>query len=216
MLEVRADNQAIDSRFSESTWLTDFITPGNPEVRLKYERLTNGLYTQYDRIIACWQYVANIPYRETISGKITLNGRSFKENDIWLYPAETIKLAPAANCANKSFLLASLLLNELPSSSVHCVLGHVNIDGIGAHAWVEIYHEGKWYILETTLPDLDRAFIPVNMATAYESALDIIDNQVYAYSQEVSAKKIINEHFGYCPIPFLKSYLCERCLPLEV
>ena len=207
------DDQAIDSRFGESVWLTSFITPQNPDIMLKYQALTEGLLSQRDRIVSLWEYVANIPYREIIRSKLVVNGRVISQKDTWFYPAETMKTG-VANCANKSFLLASLLLNELPESKVSCVMGRVTIDGIGAHAWVEVECSGKDYLLETTLPQLEEALIPTSLATAYEPVLCFSDKRVYGMLVGETVESIINARFGFCPIPFLQQYLCERCLEL--
>ena len=180
-----------------------------------YEEVTRGLKSNEEKILACWTYVANIPYRETIASRITVNGKTKGQSDLWLYPAETIKLAPVANCANKSFLLTSLLRNVLSESEVYCALGHLNIDGIGAHAWVAIYM-GQDYILETTISQLEKALIPEVVADAYEPVIYFNDMGVYTVLQGYSVTSIVNERFGFCAIPWLRSYLCEKCLELEV
>lgn len=206
-----ADNQAVECRpGGEAVWLTSFITPSNPDVMLLYQQLTNGLVSREDRILACWRHVAAIRYRETVGARLTIGGRSHIEPDAWLYPGEIIKLAPWANCANKSFLLTSLLRNELPASDVQCALGHITLDGIGAHAWVTVSLPEP-YLLETTLKDIQRAFIPLERADAYEPVIYFNDEGV----QVLGDGDVLNEHFGYCPVPWLKSYLCERCLNLE-
>lgn len=211
-----ADDQAIDSRFGEAVWLTDFVTPDNPDVRLLFDRLTEGLNSQREKIIACWRYVANIPYRQSIKARITVNGKSQGHSDVWLYPAEVISLAPFANCANKSFLLASLLRNELPESQVSCVFGHIDTNGIGAHAWVNANFNGGNYFLETTIPDVEKAMVLAESVEVYEPVIYFNDGGVYTVSKEVSVAQIVNEKFGFCAIPWLKDYVCERCLELEV
>lgn len=213
---VLADSQAIDSRFGEAIWLTSFITPDNPEVMLKYQQITEGLMSSTERIFALWQYVASIPYRETIKAKITINGRTKRQSDCWLYPAEVIALAPVANCANKSFLLTSLLMNELPPSDVRCVLGHISLDGIGAHAWVEVNIEGTYQILESTVTDPQKAMVPVHLATIYDPVIYFTDESVYNVIERENSEAILNERFGFCAIPYLSEYICERCLQLEV
>lgn len=213
---VKADNQAITARFSEAVWITDFITPSNPEVVMLYDKLTHGVNSTHDRILALWQYVANIPYREFVGARISINGRSSYQKDTWLYPAEVIRLAPIANCANKSFLLTSLILNELPEQQVKCVLGHLRLDGIGAHAWVEIELDGSDYILEGTQPSIQKAIIPLSVASAYEPVIYFSNEGVYTLGNGDDIGKIIEERFGFCAIPFLREYLCDRCRDLEV
>lgn len=213
---IKADQQAITSRFGEAVWLSDFITPQNPDVQLLHQSLTQGLSSIDDRIIALWNHVANIPYRQTVSARLSISGRGFYQKDTWLYPAETIELSPVANCANKAFLLTSLIRNDLPFGSARCVLGHLKIDGVGAHAWVEVNVFGEPYVLETTLPNLERALIPKRVADAYEPAVYFDEKEVYAIYGDAELKQVLNERFGFCAIPFLERYLCERCQGLEV
>jgi len=210
-----ADDQAISSRFGDSIWITDFITPRNPDVQLLHERLTEGLKSPEERIISLWRYVAEIPYRESIATKLVIDGKSYKQSDTWLYPTETIRLAPYANCVNKSFLLVSLLRNELPETRVFCCMGHVSIDGIGAHAWVEYETRLGRLLLEPTQPNLEKALIPTKLATAYDPVLCFNDKKVYNTPDQGSLPAILNERFGFCAIPFLGDYLCKRCADLE-
>lgn len=213
---VTADNQPISSRFGEAIWLTDLITPTNPDIMLKYQELTKGLESAEDRIIALWRYVANLPYRATVKSRLTVNGRSIGQSDTWFYPAETIQVR-FSNCANRSFLLTSLVKNELLSpGDVHCVLGYINLDNIGAHGWVELNLSGSSYILETTQPNLERVFIPVSLVTVYDPVIYFDENRVYTLGNGVDIAKVINARFGLCAIHYLRDYLCERCLPLEV
>lgn len=207
-----ADNQAVSSRFGEAIWITDLITPDNPDVMLLYNKLTEGLPSQMDKVIACWRYVAEIPYRESISTKLIVQGKSYTDKDTWLYPAEVIRLAPVANCANKAFLLTSLLRNELPESSVRCALGHITLDSIGAHAWVTVLLPNGNFILETTVDQLDRALLPLDKADAYDPVIYFNDGGVFTTTDG----DILNEHFGFCAVPWLKDYICERCLDLPV
>lgn len=208
-----ADNQPIISRpLGNAVWITSFITPNNPDVRLKYEELTEGLYSTEERITALWRYVANFHYNETVNS-VTKAGRStFRQPDTWFYPSETMQL-DVSNCANRSFLLASLIKNEIPD--VYCSMGRLRLDGIGGHAWVKITMDGEDYILETTQPNIARAILPVSKVTAYEELLAFNDREVLTYSNE-SVELILNSRFGLCALDFLRDYLCERCLELEV
>jgi hypothetical protein len=206
------DNQAINARpGGDAVWITDFITPSNPDVVLLHQKLTSDIAYQQDRILACWRYVAHIPYRETVRATLNIAGRSYSQSDAWLYPSEMIRLAPVGNCANKSFLLTSLLRNELPDTAVRCALGHLQYDGIGAHAWVSVDMPDGEHYLEATVENLERALIPADRVGAYEPVMYFNDTGVWT----VSDTDILNEHFGFCAIPWLKSYLCQRCQDLE-
>lgn len=213
---IPADNQPIESRtLHDSVWLTDFITPGNPNVRLKYQELTEGIVSAEERLIALWRYVANLPYQRTIRSKLVVNGRSAFESDTWFYPAETIQVE-ISNCANKSFLLASLAKNELTlEGDVYCVLGDLRVDSIGAHAWTVVNLDGRQYILESTQPNLEKVFIPAEaVEEIYESQVVFDEDRVYTVSREFNPASVLNAVFGVCAIPFLYNYLCERCLEL--
>lgn len=205
----RIDDQAVSARFGGTAeWLSDFITPANPDVRLLYDKLSAGV-SRDEAIVRCWQYVANIPYVEAVRSRLTIGGKSYEQADTWLYPAETIRLAPVANCATKSFLLTSLLRNALPASQVHCVMGHSYFNGQGSHAWCEI-EDGEPYILETTQPKLERALVPARLvADIYEALMMFNDAAVEAVVPQGEA--VLGEHFGFCAQPFLSDYLCRRC-----
>ncbi len=206
----RVDDQAVLSRpGGNAEWLSSFVTPDNPDVRLLYDKLTAGAGSRDDAIVRCWQHVANIPYVENVRSRLTVEGRSYEQTDTWLYPSEIIRLAPKANCANKSFLLTSLLRNLLPASQVHCVLGHIALDGIGAHAWVQISDGGEPYILEATTPKLEKALVPARLADAYDVIMRFNDAAVEAVTPQ--GPNVLAERFGFCAQPFLSEYLCRRC-----
>ena len=211
---VKADNQPIDSRFGEAVWITDYITPCNPDVMLKYQELTKGLYRTEDIATALWEYVANFPYKETIAARLVAGGKSFYQPDTWFYPAETIKIKKS-NCANRAFLLASLLKNHLPDpGDVYAVVGNVSLDGIGAHAWVQVNLKDRSYIIETTQPDLPSVFIPAYSSGIYLPAVYFDESSVYTVSKIVRVAEVFNARFGLCAVHFLHNYLCDKCLSL--
>ncbi len=68
----------------------------------------------------------------------------------------------SGNCVAKAALLASLLRNFIPASRVYLVMGELDKNGVGGHAWVEIERNGSWYILESTrVPDLTNLWVRV-------------------------------------------------------
>ncbi len=211
---IKVDNQPIDSRFGEAVWLTDFITPDNPEVVLKYRELTKGLYRTEDIVAALWHYVAIFPYRPTIAARLKAGGKSFYQDDTWFYPAETIKIE-TSNCANRAFLLASLMKNHLSNpGDVYVVVGNISLDGIGAHAWVQVNIGGRPYILETTQPNLPHVLIPVSSSGVYLPAVYFDENSVYTVNKVVDVAEELNARFGLCAVHFLHNYLCDKCLSL--
>jgi len=211
---VKTDDQPITARFGEAVWLTDFITPDNPDVVLKYQELTKGHSSIPDKTVALWDYVANIPYRCEIRAKLSVEGRNLVQKDAWFFPAEVLQL-PKANCVNRTFLMTSLLKNLLPDESdVYGVMGYVTMDGIGGHAWVEADIEGRKYLIETTQPNLPYALIPAEKAKAYDPKIYFSGKNVYTVDSKTDAADILSAHFGVCAVEFLRLYLCERCLEL--
>lgn len=212
---IKVDNQPIDTRFGDAVWITDFISPNNPDVMLKFRELTKGLSDPNDIAIALWQYVSRQPYVPFMASSLTAAGKTIRQPDTWFYPAESIHLAKG-NCANKSFVLASLLKNRFREpGQVYCVVGNITLDGIGAHAWVEINSGGYAYIMETTHPDISQALIPAHLIDAYDAKVYFDDNNVYTADEKVDAGQVFQSHFGMCAVSFLDTYLCERCLTLE-
>lgn len=205
---IKQDNQPIAARFGDiSDWLTNWITPDNPQVRVLYQDITGDLNDVDDKVAACWHWVANeVKYKASIHGKISVEGRTLNQNDLWLYPAETLNPGiRVGNCACKSFLLASLALNASPD--IKCVMGNVNDHGIGGHAWVE-YEDS---ILESTQPNLPTPFISKSRAIHYDPVLYFDNASVY----QMPGKELL-EPLGLCAIPWLGRYLCQECLRLEV
>ena len=213
---VPADNQPIDSRFGDAIWLTDLVTPGNPDILLKYQEVTRNISSPREKIIALWRYVSRLPYRETIKAKLTAAGKTVTQKDTWFYPAEVVQVRQS-NCANKSFLLASLLKNLLPDpGQVYCTFGYLNLQSPGAHAWVTLDKIGDRFIIETTQPNLPNPFIRASEALVYESIVYFDEQMVYTVS-EASKQKIaavLNSEFKIKTIEFLEGYLCEHCLSL--
>ncbi len=67
----------------------------------------------------------------------------------------------SGNCVAKAALLVSLLRNRIPASRVNLVMGELNKNGVGGHAWCQIERNGQWYILESTrVPDINNPWLP--------------------------------------------------------
>lgn len=211
---IVVDNQPIDARFGDSVWLTSFITPDNPDVRLKYLEITDGILLTNDKIEALWRYVAEFKYTQVISSTLITPSRRLHQEDTWFFPAEAM-LINNLNCANRSFLLASLLKNELPvRGQVYCVMGVLSNNGAGNHAWVQAQIDGRLHILEATITDKARAILPVSCLDIYKGEVYFDEETVYAVGG-VDVASVINARFELKDIPFLENYLCEKCLALE-
>lgn len=173
------DQPIAASFFGEGRWLTDFITPEASDVTELYKELTAGLTTADDRIVACWDWVANeVKYVRFVNGKIWINGKWSIQNDLWTTPSMTIH-TKVGNCAVKSFLLTSLLRNELSPSEVYCSMGNLYNGKPGGHAWVALKMPEGEYIMETTVPTVP-PMVLAEAAKRYEPVHYFNDDEVQA------------------------------------
>jgi len=211
---IPIDNQPIGEAtlFYEDKWLGEWVTPNNLEVQTEYEKLTQGLTDPWDRVLACFNRVLAIPYTEAVKVKVSVDGIVIAQKDAWLEPGQALmryidsrgKERPIKlNCANRSFLLASLLRQEYPPDRVWVVLGNLRMDGLGGHAWVML-RNGQDYILETTSPDI-RYPIAAD-SPAHEDVIYFNDKEVRAIPD-----RQIREPFSRCWChPLLEDYLDKR------
>jgi len=105
------------------------------------------------------------------------------------------------NCANKSFLLASLLRCEFPPQDVHCILGNLYNGKPGGHAWPQIKLNGVEYIMESTRPDVP-PLVLASAADRYEEVHQFNDITVYSVEG-----KTVMEPFAACYSTWLVDYL---------
>lgn len=199
---VQIDDQPIAATFfGEGRWLTDFITPDALEVQELYEKLTKGLSNTIDKITACWKFVTSqIQYVKFVQGKLSINGKTSVQNDLWTLPEMTIHTR-VANCAVKSFLLTSLIRNILSPDSVYCVLGNLHNGVPGGHAWVGLNLPDGEYVMESTMPT-SPTILPVSAAKRYEAVHYFNDAQVFA----VEGKTLMTP-FAACYSTWLSDYL---------
>ena len=177
---VKIDDQPIAaSFFNEGRWLTDFITPEASDVQELFHQLTKGITDPVDKIAACWKWVASkVRYVPFVRGKLMVNGRSSVQDDLWQLPSLTIHTL-VGNCASKSFLLTSLLRNELSPDQVYCALGNLYNGKPGGHAWVALKPPEGEQVMETTVPTAP-LMVPAVKATRYEPVHYFNDDVVYA------------------------------------
>jgi hypothetical protein len=177
---IPIDDQPMDaSFFGEVRHLTDFITPNALEVQNLYNEITNGIDNTIDKITACWKWVASqVKYVKFVRGKLTINGKTSWQNDYWQMPSQVITTR-VGNCANKSFLLCSLLRNILPPDQVYCTLGNLYNGKPGGHAWCNIKMNGQDLISESTTPTAP-PLVTANAAKRYEAVHYFNDSEVLA------------------------------------
>jgi transglutaminase-like putative cysteine protease len=196
------DDQPIASTFfGEGKWLTDFITPEAIDVQELHADLTANIRTLDDRIVALHGWVASeVQYRKFIRGKLSIEGKVSYQEDLWNTPSITSKIK-VGNCANKSFLLASLIRQELSSKQVYAVLGNLYNGKVGGHAWVQVRLGGHDYIVEPTRDDIP-VFVPVASAERYEAVHLFNDQEVY-----VIEGRTVMEPYTACFSTWLSDYL---------
>lgn len=199
---VSIDNQPMEAGFfGQGKWLTEFVTPGNLNVQQLHESLTKNIIDPMERMIACWDWVANqVKYVRFVRGTLNIHGRVSTQNDLWCEPSIVINTG-VGNCANKSFLLASLLRNELGPENVYCVLGNLYQDNQpGGHAWVQAQLSGTNFIMESTRNDVP--MIPLDQAGRYESVHYFNDKENWA----VEGRTVMTP-FTACYSTWLRDYL---------
>jgi len=199
---VTMDDQPISATFfHEGRWLTEWVTPDAMEVQELYRQLTKDYPDRVDRIKAIHDWVSReIIYKPYIKATLWVEGKSSSSSDAWLPPSLTRRIK-IGNCANTSFLLASLLRNELDPGEVHVVLGNLHNGKAGGHAWVQVKLEEQAYIVESTCPDLP-ALVPAAVAERYEAVHFFNDKTAYA----IEGRTVL-EPFSRVYSTFLKDYL---------
>jgi len=198
-MEVIDDQPMSASFFGGGQWLTDFITPEALDVRMLAESISEQSNGE-NLIESCRLWVAEkVKYVRFVRGKLFINGKVSIQNDLWNMPSLTAKVK-IGNCANKSFLLTSLLRNFLSSEEVFCVLGNLYNGKPGGHAWVEVRQNGQDYVLESTQPN-----VPIVQASdldRYEEVHYFNDRSIFA----VPGKTVLTP-FAACFSTWLRDYL---------
>ena len=199
---IGIDDQPIDATFfGEGRWLTDFITPNAIDIRKLHRDLTRGATTQEDEIATLHNWVASkIRYTRFVKGRIWIEGKSAVQDDLWNMPSITARVK-VGNCANKAFLMTSLLRQDMSSDQVHCVLGNLYNGKAGGHAWVQVTLGGIDYIVETTKADVP-ALVLASSADRYEAVH--LFNDEFAYAIE---GRTVMEPMTECYSTWLSTYL---------
>jgi len=199
---ITMDDQPISATFfKEGRWLTEFVTPDAMEIQELYRELTKEYPDRVDRIKVIHDWVSReITYKPYIKATLRVEGISSSNSDVWLRPSLTRRIK-VGNCANKSFLLASLLRNELDPGEVHVVLGNLHNGKVGGHAWCQVKIDEQAYIVESTCPDLP-ALVHAAIATRYEPVHFFNDKTAYA----IEGKTVL-EPFSRVYSTWLKDYL---------
>lgn len=178
---VLIDDQPISaSFFGEGKWLSSFITPNALDIKELHNSITKDIAETQDKVLACWKWVADkVRYVKFVRGRLEIEGKASEQEDLWNTPSVTARVK-VGNCANKAFLLTSLIRNDLPSNRVHCVLGNLYSDNPGGHAWVQIKGlDGQDLIMESTRSDVN-PLVPADTAARYDAVHLFNDKEVFA------------------------------------
>lgn len=200
---IPIDDQAIAATFfDEGRWLTDFITPEALEVKGLHKKLADGFDDIEDKLLACWDWVANrVKYVRFVKATMQVNGHISRQSDYWQTPSQVIRTR-VGNCANKAFLLCSLLRNDLAADKVQVVLGNLHQGGNeGGHAWVEVSLNSHSHIMEATRGDM-RPMISTEVADIYEPVIYFSDKDVSAVEGRTLLQPFCEVFAGW-----LKDYL---------
>jgi len=199
---IAIDDQPISATFfGEGRWLTDFVTPDAIDIKELHKDLTEGIASLDEKIAVMHGYVASqIRYKRFIKGKLWVEGKSSVQDDLWNLPSITARVK-VGNCANKAFLLCSLLRQDMSSSQVHAVLGNLYNGKPGGHAWVEAKLGGQDYIIEATRADVP-ALVPASSADRYEAVHLFNDETAYAIEG-----RTVMEPMTECYSTWLSDYL---------
>ena len=198
-IEIIDDQPINASFFREGKWLREYVTPGNLEVNNAANNVVGNLSVLSDQIRACQVYVGSMKYVPYIGGTCQIMGHIQTVKDLWVEPGLLVKIR-VGNCANKSFLLTSMLRTFMQPTDVVCVLGNLYNGHASGHAWVQATIKGIDYVVEATRPDVPP--VPAANAARYEPVHLFNDETVTA----IPGKTVMTP-FRACYSTWLKDYL---------
>lgn len=111
-------------------------------------------------ILNAWDWVGRSVIYESTPSDIEFEGDVI--TCLHCYTVDETLATGRGNCVNKSALLASILLNRLAAERVYMVIGGFAMDGVGGHAWLNVYRDNDWYLIEATSPPKSSPWIKVS------------------------------------------------------
>jgi len=163
------DMLIVNKRFAgEQHDIRDFVTPNQVEILGLFDHLKQE--DPRETATDCWrylnkyvQYPAN-PLGQTIDKQrlITFGGAFTYDqpHDYWQFPYETTArvrdaakkgLKTLGDCADVTFVLASVLRNQLGPNEVFACIGKYKLNGKPCgHAWVKFKYDLNVYYLDAT------------------------------------------------------------------
>lgn len=179
-IPIQIDDQPISASFFDvGGWLTSYVTPDALEVQELHKNIISETSSLETKLLAAWRWVADeVRYVPFVKAKLTINGKSSYQPDYWQAPSQVIG-SKIGNCANKAFLLASLLRQDLSASQVKVALGNLHQPAPGGHAWVEVDYNSYPFIMEGTRGDM-QPMVATRVADVYEPVIYFNDESVSA------------------------------------
>jgi len=151
----------VNYRFNDRYWVTDFVTPGNPDIQQVIADLGDAKGDEFVEQIA--EFIRDNFQYPLWDGNPSVDGQLLRYTQglfkhgykccmfyVWAFPAEVLQ-SKLGYCAESGNLAESLLVNKVASMAV---LGDVlSLDDalLGRHEWVETPYKGEAYVLETTI-----------------------------------------------------------------
>jgi len=155
-------NVIVSYRFNDRYWVTDFITPNNPDIQQVIADLGDAKGDEFVEQIA--EFIRdNFQYplwneNPSVDGQLLRYSQGFLKHGykcckfyVWAFPAEVLQ-SKLGFCAESANLAESLLINKVNSWAVlGDVLSTKDDTLLGRHEWVETPYRGETFILETTI-----------------------------------------------------------------
>lgn len=149
-------------RFGDRYWVTDFVTPGNPDI----SQVVTGILGDVkgdDFVEKVAVYIRDNFQYPLWNGNPSCNGQLLRYTQgflkhgykscmfyVWAFPAEVLQ-SRLGYCAETGNLAESLLVNKVNSWAVLGDVLSLNDALLGRHEWVETPYHGDTFVLETTI-----------------------------------------------------------------
>jgi len=158
----------VNKRFGEWVDVRDFIRPNDPMVADVVDARSDWtVESLWDWVLENIRYPAGsfftLDYHSMVAfhrgipliGWL-LGARRYATVDFWNFPGETLR-DRMGDCEDSAVLLVSMIRRAFPSLDPYVSVGYFCPDGcVGGpgfgHVWVSLLENGRWRVLDTTLP----------------------------------------------------------------
>jgi len=148
-------------RFGDRYLVTDFVTPGNPDISQVVASFGDVKGDDFVEKVAA--YVRDHFQYPLWNGNPSCDGQLLRYTQgllkhgykscmfyVWAFPAEVLQ-SKLGYCAESANLTESLLVNKINSCVVLGDVLSLNDTLLGRHAWIEVAFKGETCVLETTI-----------------------------------------------------------------